>query len=176
MKWRIWPWSALADAKAEARGAQIAKVQGQEALIKAGNLWAEAHQTLESVDGSLAAADYRIRRVDGESWPDYRRRLQQTLHQGRAQPAVLAILDRLDSKTREAFTLWLTEADPAKAEIGRQRASALADFRSELVMALYAEDASQRRQEVLRRGQEHARIYLDNRQAQGIAANAQRGP
>ena len=92
------------------------------------------------------------------------------LWESRQSAIVMAILDRLDSKTREGYTLWLTEMDAGKAETIRQRASAVADFRSELVAGLYAKSPAERRQETLRRGQDHARIYLDNQQSNALSS------
>ena len=169
---RIWPWTALAQAKKERERAEILKTQAESAMAKAGNLWQETREDLVTIDGQLAAADYRLKRAEGESWAEYMHRRGKILSDGRQAPLTLVILDRLDGKTRDAFRDWLAAADPAVAERLRQRASALADFRSELVAALYATSPAEKRAEAHRRGQEHQRIYLDNRQAQEIGRQA----
>jgi hypothetical protein len=165
---RLWPWSVLEDARALREEALHIRTQGSADLDKAANLRRESMADVAAAEGLLESTGYRVRPAEGESWPEYRSRLAKILSEGRQASVTLAILDRLDSKTRDAFTRWLT-ALPAEAETLRLRASALADFRSELVSALYAASPEQKRAETLRRAQEHNRIYLDNRQAQDRA-------
>lgn len=158
---KFWPWTVLDRAAAARAEAEALRDAAKGHATKAGALWDEANQSLHALDGMLAAADYRIPHDRGESWDDYKAKLERILHEGRQAPVTLAILDRLDSKTREGYRLWLIEEAPGKAEVLRHRCAALADFRAELVAACYSLDAKARRAEMLRQGQEHRRIYLD---------------
>lgn len=123
-------WAKEQHDTAEARLETIAR-----AGLEAAKLLQEQDVLLARILALESLQSLSYKRDDGETEPDFRTRLENDIEAIRATPGLKAVLFLLNEEEEREYASWLAEADPATAELKRQRAMASRQMRQLIVQA-----------------------------------------